>query len=119
MYSKSDKDGVAISAAADGVGALISDTKSQIVKSVSCPTADIIGILDLNKYMDTKKHDKYENELSYSNKVLNDLVEYGLLNIKRAKQQHDLLENYYVPNMDFEEVNKLKDIIIDRILEYK
>lgn len=74
---------------------------------------------DLNSYMDTKKHDKYEDELSYSNKVLNDLVEYGLLNIKRAKQQHDLLEEYYVPNMNFSEVNKLKDIIIDRILEYK
>ena len=33
----------ASSAAADGVGALKSATKSAIVKSVSCPTADIIG----------------------------------------------------------------------------
>jgi hypothetical protein len=32
------------SAAAEGVGALKSATKSAIVKSVSCPTADIIGI---------------------------------------------------------------------------
>ena len=31
------------SAAADGVGALKSLTKSMIVKSVSCPTAEIIG----------------------------------------------------------------------------
>ena len=35
--------GTESSAAADGVGALRSETKSQIVKSVSCPTADIIG----------------------------------------------------------------------------
>ena len=34
-----------ISAAADGVGALKSATKSEIVKSVSCPIAEIIGIL--------------------------------------------------------------------------
>ena len=33
----------ASSAAADGVGALKSATKSAIVKSVSCPTAEIIG----------------------------------------------------------------------------
>ena len=33
------------SAAADGVGALISATKSAIVVSVSCPTADTIGVL--------------------------------------------------------------------------
>ena len=38
-----DKEAV-ISAAADGVGALKSETKSQIVKSVSCPTAEIVGI---------------------------------------------------------------------------
>ena len=35
------------SAAADGVGALKSATKSAIVKSVSCPTPEIIGIFEL------------------------------------------------------------------------
>ena len=37
----------------DGVGALISDTKSHIVKSISCPTADIIGIFDSNTHLAT------------------------------------------------------------------
>ena len=32
------------SAAAVGVGDLVSETKSQIVKSISCPTPDIVGI---------------------------------------------------------------------------
>src|SRR5699024_11518982 len=53
LYSKSTKLGVAISAAADGVGALISATKSHIVKSVSCPTADIIGIFELKTSLAT------------------------------------------------------------------
>ena len=44
---KESTSGEIISAAADGVGALKSDTKSEMVKSVSCPTADIIGILEL------------------------------------------------------------------------
>ena len=44
----SASDGYTSSAAALGVGALKSETKSQIVKSVSCPTADTIGILDAN-----------------------------------------------------------------------
>ena len=39
--------GTASSAAAEGVGALKSATKSAIVKSVSCPTAEIIGIFEL------------------------------------------------------------------------
>ena len=33
-----------IKAAAEGIGALKSATKSEIVKSVSCPTAEMIGI---------------------------------------------------------------------------
>ena len=48
LFLSSIIDGTAISAAADGVGALKSATKSAIVKSVSCPTADIIGIFELN-----------------------------------------------------------------------
>lgn len=36
----------AISAAADGVAARTSATKSAIVKSISCPTAEITGISD-------------------------------------------------------------------------
>ncbi len=41
-------DGDTNSPAADGVGALISLTKSLIVKSTSWPTADTVGILPLN-----------------------------------------------------------------------
>lgn len=38
--------GTAISAAPVGVAALISATKSLMVKSVSCPTAEMIGMLE-------------------------------------------------------------------------
>ena len=41
----SDNCGTAISAAPVGVGALKSATKSAIVKSISCPTALIVGTL--------------------------------------------------------------------------
>ncbi|OQA15494.1 MAG: hypothetical protein BWY62_00590 [Firmicutes bacterium ADurb.Bin356] len=43
--TKDEYSGVHNSAAAEGVGALRSETKSAIVKSVSCPTALITGIL--------------------------------------------------------------------------
>ena len=44
-FSKSSLDGTAISAAPVGVSALLSATKSAIVKSISWPTALIIGVL--------------------------------------------------------------------------
>jgi len=40
-------EGIILSAAAEGVGALSSATKSEIVISISCPTAEIIGIREL------------------------------------------------------------------------
>ena len=45
--------GTAISAAAVGVAALISATKSIKVKSVSCPIAEIIGFLESNTFLTT------------------------------------------------------------------
>ena len=48
LSNNSSRAGTAISAAAVGVGALLSETKSAIVVSVSCPTALIIGIRQEN-----------------------------------------------------------------------
>ena len=44
------------SAASDGVDALKSDTKSSMVKSVSCPIADITGILRLKIFLANFHH---------------------------------------------------------------
>ena len=52
-----------------------------------------------------------------------DLVDYlmnnAISNLKRAKFNHDIVEDYYVPAMDFNKVELLKDEIINRILKYK
>ncbi|MEG2245848.1 MAG: ATP-binding protein [Peptostreptococcaceae bacterium] len=74
--------------------------------------------INLNIFRDKEKHLKYKEELEYSNKVLEKLVDHGLLNIKKAKEEHDKLEKYYIPNMNFDEVNNLKEILVNKILEY-
>ncbi|WP_373598909.1 ATP-binding protein [Paraclostridium bifermentans] len=74
--------------------------------------------IDLNSFMDKEKHKKYKEELEFSNNILEELVNYGLLNITRAKEAHDKLEEYYIPNMDFDKVNELKDLLIERIISY-
>lgn len=74
--------------------------------------------INLNLFMDEEKHKKYKEELKFSNNILNELVNYGLLNINKAKEEHDKLEEYYIPNMDFEKINELKDLLIKRIISY-
>ncbi|NLZ90628.1 MAG: ATP-binding protein, partial [Clostridiales bacterium] len=36
-----------------------------------------------------------------------------------AKKTHDILEKYYAGNMDFEATQRLKDKVLERILEYR
>ncbi|MDU6249558.1 MAG: ATP-binding protein, partial [Paeniclostridium sordellii] len=90
----------------------ISITTSKLFES------DNFEIIDLNQFLDKNMQEKYKNELEFSQNTLDNLVSYGLLNIRKAKEEHDKLEKFYIPNMNFEEVNKLKDLIVDRIIKY-
>lgn len=90
----------------------ISITTSKLFES------DNFEIIDLNQFLDKDMQEKYKNELEFSQNTLDNLVSYGLLNIRKAKEEHDKLEKFYIPNMNFEEVNKLKDLIVDRIIKY-
>ncbi|SHJ82384.1 PRK06851 family protein [Tepidibacter formicigenes] len=76
-------------------------------------------IIDLDKYIDNKIISKYKEELDYDKKMLNDLLQQGILNINRAKKEHDIMETYYIPNMKFEEIEKRKNEILKRILSYE
>ena len=75
--------------------------------------------IDLNKFINEEKLDGYREELEMDEKILDELINYAILNLKKAKSNHDIIENYYIPNMDFEKVDKLKDELIERILKYE
>ena len=75
--------------------------------------------IDLNKYLDKEKLYIYEEEINDDKKVLDEFINYAILNLKKAKSKHDLIEAYYVPNMRFNEIEDLKDEIIKRILKYE
>jgi GTPase SAR1 family protein len=74
--------------------------------------------IDLNEYICRDKIDKYLDEIQYDKKVLDELLNYGLFNLKKAKEQHDVLEKYYVPSMDFSENEKVKKSILNKMLSY-
>ena len=48
---------------------------------------------------------------------MNELLEQGISCIKEARKEHDLLESYYIPNMDFKKIDALRDEIIGKIEE--
>lgn len=74
--------------------------------------------IDLDKYINLKEYNKYKDEIEFDKKVFNELLQHGIDNLNKAKIKHDVIEAYYVPNMYFDKIDKLKDEIVKRILKY-
>ena len=74
--------------------------------------------IDLTQFINNEKLSKYKEEIEFDKKVFEQLINYGIFNLKRAKEKHDVIEGLYIPSMYFDEIDKLKDTIIDRIMKY-
>lgn len=57
-------------------------------------------------------------EIEESRYYLNNLLELAMKNVRMAKLEHDVLETYYVPNMDFDAQHRKVDEILQRVLSY-
>lgn len=75
--------------------------------------------IDLDKCINIEKLERYKEEIVFDKKVFDDLVNYAILNLKKAKSKHDVIEAYYVPNMKFDEIEELKCELVERILKYE
>lgn len=75
--------------------------------------------IDFNEFLDESLIVKYEEDIKKDKKVLDELLETAIASLKRAKANHDIIESYYVENMDFDGVNILKEEIIKKINAYK
>ena len=89
----------------------IAVTTSQIFKEKE--------MIDLNICIDEDKLSKYLNDVKFDKDLVDYLMNNAISNLKRAKANHDIVEDYYVPAMDFDKVEVLKNQVIDRILKYK
>lgn len=76
-------------------------------------------LIDFNSFIYEEKLKKYNEDIKMDKEILDYLVSNAIANLKRAKFNHDIIEQYYVPEMDFDKVEKLKGEVIERILKYK
>lgn len=75
--------------------------------------------IDLEQFINKEKISKYREELEVDEKILDELINHAISNLKKAKSNHDIIENYYIPNMDFNKIDELKEQLIERILQYE
>ncbi|KAB3527298.1 ATPase [Alkaliphilus serpentinus] len=86
---------------------------------VSITTLPDVGgktVLDSKKYLDSKVFNKYNDLMKESEEYYNKLMAIVFKDLKRAKGDHDIIETYYIPNINFSKVDKLRDSLIEKIL---
>lgn len=66
-------------------------------------------IIDLDVYADTGIINKHKDVISYDREQFDTMLNKAIDTIKQAKALHDTLETYYIPYMNFEKINKLRE----------
>ena len=79
---------------------------------------DSVEILDFNQYLDKAVCSEFEEDINEAKKRIRDSLDRAWKKLKNAKIIHDLLEEYYVPAMDFTAVNIKRENILSAILAY-
>lgn len=72
------------------------------------------AIIDLTQYGD----DYDREDLRISEKEFDTLLSEAVFTLRRAKETHDEMEKYYVPSMDFDKVEHVRQGIVERIMEH-
>ncbi|MCX7843506.1 MAG: PRK06851 family protein [Clostridia bacterium] len=74
--------------------------------------------IDFDEFMDPQVLKEYQEVLDYNRCTFKALMNRAVSTINKAKAIHDIMEQYYIPNMDFEAVQRCWESTMARIFEY-
>lgn len=77
-----------------------------------------VKIYNINQYLNEKVLAIYEGEINSARNRLADAINRAISYISQAKAEHDLMESYYIPAMNFEAINAKRDEILTRVMKY-
>ena len=77
--------------------------------------AEEIEMLDIGELASPRVLAERAKILQDSRQIFDLLIQRTVECLESAKQKHDLLESYYIPNMDFKKIDALRDEIIAKI----
>lgn len=76
------------------------------------------AVFDFNEFLDKNILNLYTPVLEYNEREFEKLLNKAIETISKAKMMHDRIEQYYIPNMDFEAVQRCWECTMARILEH-
>ena len=68
--------------------------------------------IDLDKFIDRNKIKIYKEDIIEDKVILEKLIDIAIKNLNKTKDNHDELESFYSPNMDFDKLEEVADTII-------
>ncbi|MEM3434437.1 MAG: hypothetical protein QXP27_09745, partial [Candidatus Methanomethyliaceae archaeon] len=74
--------------------------------------------INLNEGLNRRIVEKYRDVVDYDRRTYMELFYRGISFLAQAKKAHDYMETFYVPNIDFDGVNRLRQKTLERILGY-
>lgn len=76
-------------------------------------------VIDLDEYVNKEIYNNYKDSIMDNKKVYENLISIAIEKLAGAKKNHDLMEAQYIPNMYYDEINRVKERIIKIISEYE
>ncbi|MDR2736167.1 MAG: hypothetical protein LBB49_01215 [Gracilibacteraceae bacterium] len=104
----------------DKIGLLTFPELSLAITSNDLYRDDHWHCLDLDQTVDLAKLESYKEDLSHCQRLLGDLIAQSVICLGEAKNVHDELEAFYIPNMNFDGVrhhyNKVHEEVFSALL---
>jgi len=101
---------------------IIKDLNLGFVTSVKPHTLvkirDNDDLIDFNAVLVSSRISGYEEVINYDSSIFWDLIHRTVKYLDNAKKLHDEMERYYVKNMNFNEIDKTRELTLSRILKY-
>ncbi|MFA5524956.1 MAG: nucleoside-triphosphatase [Tissierellales bacterium] len=75
--------------------------------------------VELDKYINKEIYDNYKDSIKENKKIFENLISVAIEKLAGAKNNHDLMEAQYIPNMDYSQINRVIDRVIKIVSEYE
>lgn len=75
-------------------------------------------VVDMNECISREVIHKYADLVKKDEEIMKSLMDTGISFLNKARETHDKLEAYYVPTMNFEGIEKLRQETVKRIIKY-
>ncbi|OPZ93996.1 MAG: hypothetical protein BWY74_00913 [Firmicutes bacterium ADurb.Bin419] len=79
---------------------------------------DAFEVIDFDEYIDKEILKEYEEVLNLNKKEFDSVMSTAIGSIAKAKATHDKMEAYYIPNMDFDAIQRCYESTLARVLDY-